>query len=133
MADFPVKRIGAIFAVADVDRSAAFYRDHFGFAVEALFEGPAYAILVRDGVRLSLAEQGHPASDLPGYVMTAQADPSEAAAALVLEVDDAMAVHAALLADGVVSVAPPYAPPWGGCRFFVADPDRHLIEVEQTA
>lgn len=133
MADFPVKRIGAILAVADVDRSVAFYRDHFGFAVEALFEGPAYAILVRDGVRLSLAEQGHPAADLPGYVMTAQADPSKAAAALVLEVDDALAVHAALVAEGVEAVAPPYSPPWGGCRFFVADPDRYLIEVEQMA
>ena len=65
--------------------------------------------------------------------MTSQGDPSKAAAALVLEVDDAMAVHAGLAAEGVGSVATPYSPPWGGCRFFVVDPDRYLVEVEQPA
>ena len=133
MASFPVRRVGTILAVADVGRSVAFYTERFGFTVEALYDAPAYATLVRDGVRLSLAEQGHPASDLPGFVMTVPAEPGLAAVALVLEVDDALAVHAALVAEGVAPVAPLYSPPWGGCRFFVADPDRYLVEVEQMA
>ncbi|MEI7745377.1 MAG: VOC family protein [Chloroflexota bacterium] len=130
---FSVKRIGTILAVEDVSRSVAFYTGSFGFAVEALFDAPAYAILVLDGVRLSLAEQGHPASDLAGYVMTVPADPSKVGAALVLDVDDAMAVHAELAAAGVPFASEPYSPPWGGCRFFARDPDGFLIEVEQAA
>lgn len=133
MATFPVARIGTILAVADVGRSVAFYTERLGFTVEALYDAPAYATLVRDGVRLSLAEQGHQASDLPGFVMTVPADPGRAAAALVLEVANAKACHAELAAEGASFVAPPYEPPWGGCRFFLLDPDRYLIEVEQPA
>ena len=134
MADFPVKRIGAILAVADVDRSVAFYRDHLGFAVEALYEDPAYAILVRDGVRLSLAEQGHPAADRPGYVDDAprrtrrRPPPPWCSRSTTPGRSTPRSPRRAWTA-----VAPPYSPPWGGCRFFVADPDGYLVEVEQMA
>ena len=60
------RRAGAILAVADVDRSVAFYRDRIGFEVEALYDSPPYATLILAGTRLSLAEQGHPAEDRPG-------------------------------------------------------------------
>ena len=131
MATFPVQRLGTILAVTDVARSVDYYTKHLGFEVGALFEGPAYAILIRDGVRLSLAEQGHPAPDRPGIDLLAPADRTKLQVALVLEVADAKAAHAALAAEGLASVAPPFEPPWGGCRFFVADPDGYLVEVEQ--
>lgn len=131
MADIPVMRIGAILAVRSVPASVAFYTERLGFAIEAVYADPGYATLVRDGVRLSLAEQGHPAPDRPGIELLAPADRTKIQVALVLEVADAKAAHAALAADGVVSVAPPFEPPWGGCRFFVADPDGFLVEVEQ--
>jgi catechol 2,3-dioxygenase-like lactoylglutathione lyase family enzyme len=54
------RRAGAILAVADVDRSVAFYRDRIGFDVEALYDDPPYATLTLAGTRLSLAEQGTP-------------------------------------------------------------------------
>jgi len=133
MADFPVNRIGTILAVASVPASVAFYTSHLGFTTETLYEDPGYATLVRDGVRLSLAEQGHPAPDRPGISMVAPVDRSQLQVALVLEVDDARAVLAALAAEGVNPVADPFAPPWGGYRFFVADPDGFLVEVEQPA
>ena len=60
MAVFDVSRAGAILAVSDVRRSLAFYRDLLGFNVDALFDDPPYAILSGAGMRLSLAEQGHP-------------------------------------------------------------------------
>ena len=131
MAGFPATRIGAILAVRSVPVSVAFYTTHLGFTVEALYEDPGYATLVRDGVRLSLAEQGHPAPDRPGIDLLAPADRTKLQVALVLEVADAKAAHAALAAEGLASVAPPFEPPWGGCRFFVADPDGYLVEVEQ--
>jgi catechol 2,3-dioxygenase-like lactoylglutathione lyase family enzyme len=133
MASFAVSRAGAILAVADVGRSAAFYRDVLGFEVEAEYDDPPYATLARAGTRLSLAEQGHPAEDRPGVAMVAPEDPARAAVVLVLEVADALAVHDGLAATGADLLAPPYSPPWGGHRFFVRDPDGFLVEVEQPA
>lgn len=133
MADFPVNRLGTILAVASVPDSVEFYTAHLGFTTEALYEDPGYATLVRDGVRLSLAEQGHPAPDRPGISMVAPVDRGQLQVALVLEVDDAKAVLAALVAEGVPAIADPFEPPWGGCRFFIADPDGFLVELEQVA
>ena len=133
MATFPVTRAGAILAVSDFAASLAFYRDRLGLEVEAVYDDPPYATLACAGARLSLAEQGHAAEDRPGVAMTAPADRSQAAAVLVLEVADALAVHAALEAEAVPMLAPPFSPPWGGCRFFCVDPDGHLVEIEQPA
>ena len=133
MAAFPVARAGVILAVADVGRSLGFYRDLLGFALDALYDDPPYASLSRAGMRLSVAEQGHAAEDRPGVTMVAPSDPGEAAAVLVLEVADCLAVHGELAARGADMLAPPFSPPWGGHRFFVRDPDGYLVEVEQPA
>ncbi|HZQ64123.1 MAG TPA: VOC family protein [Gaiellaceae bacterium] len=133
MARVPVTRAGAILAVADFERSLAFYRDTLGLDVEAVYEDPPYATLTAAGARLSLAEQGHPADDRPGVAMAAPADPSRANVVLVLEVADARAVHRQLEAEGIRFLAPPFEPPWGGCRFFCVDPDGYLVEIEQPA
>ena len=126
-------RVGAILAVADVDRSLAFYRELIGFEVEATYDDPPYATLTLAGTRLSLAEQGHAAEDRPGVTMTAPEDAAKANVVLVVEVDDAHAVYAELEAKGARFLAEPYKPPWGGCRFFCVDPDGYLVEIEQPA
>ena len=128
-----VRRAGAILAVADIERSLAFYRDRLGFEVEAVYDEPPYATLALAGTRLSLAQQGHPADDRPGVEMSAPADPSRANVLLVVEVDDARADHARLSEASVRFLAEPYEPPWGGCRFFCVDPDGYLVEIEQPA
>ena len=133
MAKFRVERVGTIRAVAEVDRSVAFYRDHLAFIVDAVYDDPPYATLIRNGVRLSFAEQGHPAEDRPGVAMVAPEDRSRLPVVLVLEVTDAAAIHEELVAEGVEILAEPYAPPWGGLRFFVVDPDGFLVEIEQPA
>jgi catechol 2,3-dioxygenase-like lactoylglutathione lyase family enzyme len=128
-----VSRAGAILAVADLERSLAFYRDRLGFELEAVYEDPPYATLTRSGSRLSLAEQGHEAEDRPGVELLAPADPSRLAAMLVLEVSDCMGAYRELSAAGVGFLAQPYSPPWGGHRCFALDPDRNLVELEQPA
>ena len=133
MARVPTKRGGAILAVSDFQASLSFYCDRLGLEVEATYDDPPYATLVAGGARLSLAEQGHPADDRPGVTMTAPRDPSETNVVLVLEVDDAAAVHRELAADGVRFLAEPFSPPWGGMRFFCVDPDGYLVEIEQPA
>lgn len=126
-------RVGAILAVADVEASLAWYRDHLGFEVEATFEDPAYAILTQAGARLSLAEQGHPAEDRPGVEMTAPADRSKLQVALVLEVGDCRGAYEELRAAGVEFLTEPFSPPWGGARVFAVDPDGYLVELEELA
>jgi lactoylglutathione lyase len=126
-------RAGAILAVRDVAASIAFYRDVVGFAVEAEYDDPPYATLTLAGMRLSLAEQGHASEDRPGVTMTATTDPSNAAVVLVVEVEDARADYARMQAGGVPLLAEPFAPPWGGCRYFCSDPDGYLVEIEQPA
>jgi catechol 2,3-dioxygenase-like lactoylglutathione lyase family enzyme len=126
-------RAGAILAVRDFASSVAFYRDVIGFELEASYDDPPYATLVLAGMRLSLAEQGHPADDRPGVAMAAPDDPSRADVVLVVEVEDARAEFARLGAAGVRFLADPFEPPWGGCRFFCVDPDGYLVEIEQPA
>jgi catechol 2,3-dioxygenase-like lactoylglutathione lyase family enzyme len=128
-----VTRVGTILAVADFARSLAFYRDRLGFELEASYEDPPYATLVRAGARLSLAEAGHPAEDRPGVSMVAPPDRSALAAILVLEVADCLGAHRELSAAGVPFLADPYSPPWGGHRCFAVDPDGNLIELEEPA
>jgi catechol 2,3-dioxygenase-like lactoylglutathione lyase family enzyme len=126
-------RAGVILAVADVERSVAFYRDALGFEVEALYDDPPYATLALAGMRLSFAEEGHSAEDRPGVDLEAPRDPGKANVLTVLEVADARAEHARLGELGVRFLAEPYEPPWGGCRFFCVDPDGYLVEIEQPA
>jgi catechol 2,3-dioxygenase-like lactoylglutathione lyase family enzyme len=131
MATFSVTRVGCILAVSNVDGSVAFYTERLGFAVDALYDDPPYATLTRNGVRLSLAEQGHPAPDRPGIAMAVPDDVTRLAVVLVLEVADARELHGRLAAEGVQILDEPWEAPWGGVRFFVVDPDGYLVELEQ--
>lgn len=126
-------RIGVVLAVRDVSSTTAFYRDVLGFHVDAVFDAPAYAILTRGSMRLSLAEEGHPADDLPGYEMTAPRDTRRPSAMLVIETDDCGALLADVRAKGASVASEVYRPPWGGARAFVADPEGNLIELEELA
>jgi catechol 2,3-dioxygenase-like lactoylglutathione lyase family enzyme len=128
-----VTRAGTILAVADVERSLAFYRDMLGFELEATYDDPPYATLARAGARVSLAQEGHAAEDRPGVSMVAPADPSRLASILVLEVEDCLGAHRELTAAGVRFLAEPYSPPWGGHRCFAVDPDGNLVELEQPS
>jgi catechol 2,3-dioxygenase-like lactoylglutathione lyase family enzyme len=128
-----VSRAGAILAVADVQRSIAFYSERLGFEVEATYDDPPYATLACAGTRVSLAEQGHPAEDRPGVTMNAPADRSSLQVVLVLEMSGVREAYESLSASGVRFLAEPYSPPWGGHRCFAIDPDGYLVELEEPA
>lgn len=131
--EYRAKRAGAILAVADVPEAIEFYRDLLGFEVLARYDDPPYATLSLAGARLSLAEQGHGADDRPGVELAAPSEPGRADVVIVIEVDDAQAAYDHLVDNGVVTLAEPYRPPWGGCRFFCRDRDGFLIEFEEPA
>ncbi len=133
MAAFPSTRIGTILAVSDVPRSVAFYtRRTWASRSRRRYDDPPYATLTRDGVRLSFAEQGHAVGGPAGrQPWRTRATLRTQSVVLVLEVADARSAYDLLAAHGVPFLAEPYAPPWGGLRFFVVDPDGYLIEIEQ--
>ncbi len=133
MSPYTVDNGAPVLAVADFDASMAFYTDGLGFAVEARFDDPSFAILSHGPVRVCLAAQGHPSEDLPGVTLTAPADPARPSVRLVLWVADVHAVHQELVARGVPMASEPWSPPWGGGRFFARDPDGFLVEFETLA
>lgn len=133
MNSFRSVRAGAIIAVKDFDASMSFYCDKLGFDVVERYDNPPYASLSVAGARFSIAEQGHPFPDLSHVTLTAPANPDRPSSLIVVEVDDAAAAREELSSRGVTPDAPTFNPPWGGSRFFVADPDGHLIEFEQLA
>lgn len=133
MGELEPRRAGAILAVTDVERSLQFYSDRLGFDVEATYDEPPYATLTCARTRVSLAEQGHPADDRPGVLMTAPEDRGRLQVVLVLEVRDCLGAYERLRREGVEFLAAPYSPPWGGHRCFAVDPDGYLVELEQPA
>ena len=116
----------------DVHRSLRFYVDVLGFGVEQLFEDPPYATLAHGRLRLSLTQSGSSVPDVDGFRLEAAAGGSSSPAMVVLEVEDARASWGQLAAAGVEARSEPWAPPWGGWRFFLNDPDGYLVEVEQV-
>ncbi len=126
-------RSGVILAAKDVAALTTFYTTHLGFTLEASFEDPAYAILTDGRIRLSLAEEGHPAADLPDYVTTTATDRRRPSFMLVLEVADCESALNALTAAGVEARSEIFRPPWGGARAFIADPEDNIIELEELA
>ncbi|MDI2098598.1 VOC family protein [Ruicaihuangia caeni] len=133
MPPISANRAGVILAVDDVAALTDFYTTHLGFTVEAQYESPAYTTLVNGATRLSLAEQGHPANDLPGFTMTVLPQGPTPNHCLVLEVDDCDAAYEQLRSAGVEVRSEVFRPPWGGARFFLTDPEGNLIELETLA
>lgn len=115
--------------VRDLARSLAFYRDSLGFRVQ--MNRRTIALLERDGMLLYLVTESPPTRDKPGVTLAPPPEPERTPVNLVFRVRDARRAHADLERRGVLFLAPPTAPPWGGLRCFTRDPDGYLIEIEQ--
>ncbi|MGO1538835.1 MAG: VOC family protein [Leucobacter sp.] len=133
MTTYRITRAGFILAANDVPGLAEFYEEAFDFEVAATFEDPAYVILTRQGMRLSLTETGTTGEDLPDFTFRAPPSTAERATCMVLEVDDCDAARTELSKRGVTLRSETFRPPWGGARFFCADPENNLIEIEEFA
>ena len=94
---------------------AAFYRDLFG--LDIAMDMGWIATLATNGPmkpQLSLMSEGGAGTDVP---------------AISIEVDDVDAVHAAALRGGHEIVHPLTDEDWGVRRFYVRDPEGHLVNV----
>ena len=106
--------------VRDVDRSATWYRDILGFAVDYRYgDPPFYAQVRRNAVALNLRRT----ETSPWAVNPAD----EALLSARLEVDDVKALFLELRHGGAPIHQGLRTEPWGQVTFVVRDPDSNLI------
>lgn len=112
---------------ADVERSAAFYRDVLGG--EVAMEGePTIIKLANSWVIINVG--GGPTDDKPDVHLEAPTDPNRVNAFMNIRVADIEAVYAEWSNKGAEFITPP-TDREREFRCYVRDPDGHLIEVGQ--
>jgi lactoylglutathione lyase len=115
-----------ILHVQDVDRSARFYRDNFGFEQTFRFpvEGPLeFAFLQLGETGIGVASAAAPA--LPDWPMDREIGSFQ----LCIYADDTDAAAERLRARGVKQLTAPREMEWGEKLAFFEDPDGNLIHV----
>ena len=122
-----MSRVGVRYIIDDVPAAIAFYTKHLGFAVEH-DASPAFAAVVRDGVRLLLSGDGssgkRPLSD--GRKQTAGGWNR-----VHIEVDDLKAEVERLRAAGVRFRMADIVSGPGGAQILLDDPSGNPIELFQ--
>jgi catechol 2,3-dioxygenase-like lactoylglutathione lyase family enzyme len=118
--------IAPYFLVADVRRTAEYFRDRLGFRIVAYFFGepPSFGMVERDNMHflLHIAEGEGPS---PNWKRN-----KEALDAYVW-VDDVDAIYTEFKAKQAIMPGPPELKPWGMKEIEVRDPDGHIIYFGQ--
>lgn len=108
--------------VANVETSAAFFRDRLGFAIDFLHSNPPfYGSVSRDGARLHLRFVHEP------VFAAGIREREEALLSAFLEVDHVKELFAEYKAAGVAFAQPLRKEAWGLSAFIVLDPDGNWI------
>lgn len=127
--DATLQRVSTLLAVSDLARSAAYYRETWGFHEVEAADG--IVLLERAGFFLYLVSPSPPTPDKPSITLSPPPARDTTPVNIVFRVSDCLAAHSALSDAGVRFLTPPAQPPWGGWRCFTRDPDGYLIEVEE--
>jgi catechol 2,3-dioxygenase-like lactoylglutathione lyase family enzyme len=115
------KNARPILFVRDVTASAAFFRDKLGFTVDLLYGTPPfYAAVSRGGASLRLRFTRE-------SVFSEAAEREGPPIVATIEVDDAAALCADLLARGVELARAPIKQDWGGTDFLVREPGGNAV------
>jgi catechol 2,3-dioxygenase-like lactoylglutathione lyase family enzyme len=116
-----LKRAIPVVFVADVQASAAFYREPLGFSIDFLYgQPPFYGSVSRDGATLHLKFVHEP-------VLAPGLEDRDAFIMAFVEVDDVEALFAEYVAAGVPFAQRLQHEEWGGDDFVVRDPDGNPI------
>jgi catechol 2,3-dioxygenase-like lactoylglutathione lyase family enzyme len=116
-----IKSAKPVIFVADVDASAAFFRDKLGFAVDFLHgEPPFYGSVSRGGACLHLRFVHEP-------VFRDGVRETEQLLSAFLDVDNIKVLFAEFKRAGVVFAQPLKKEPWGASAFIVLDSDGNRI------
>lgn len=115
MASMGVRRVVPNLTSESLPAATNFYGDVFGLQP-----------VMDHGWIVTLADPQRPGSQLS---LLTHDETAPVVAAVSIEVDDVDACHAAAVALGAEIVHPLTDEPWGVRRFFVRDPDGHVINV----
>jgi catechol 2,3-dioxygenase-like lactoylglutathione lyase family enzyme len=131
MASFPAPTEGIAithFIVArDVDRARRFYVEVLGG--EAVLEGELSIVALANGW-ITISVGGGPTDDKPTVTLEPPSNPDRASSFLNIRVADIRTVYAEWSARGAKFLTPPIDR-GGEIRWYMRDPDGHLIEVGQ--
>jgi catechol 2,3-dioxygenase-like lactoylglutathione lyase family enzyme len=115
--------------VADIERSARFYRDVLGATV--VREGAPTVLRLHNGV-LVINVGGGPTPDKPDVTLVPPQDPTVVSGFLNIRVADVAEVHREWSARGAKFLTEPIDNHGAERRCYLRDPDNYLIEVGQT-
>lgn len=119
--------------VADVARSAAFYRDVFGATIQreadTVRQEPAYLQL--GNIWLTINVGGGPTDDKPTVIATPPKHPGELDRFMNLRVSDIARFYDLWRSRGATFITEPKVH-YAEKRCYIRDPDGYLIEVGQT-
>jgi catechol 2,3-dioxygenase-like lactoylglutathione lyase family enzyme len=115
----------AVLLVADIDRSAAYYRDRLGFTCELHGEPPDFLVAKRDDAIVLMALCEDPDRIVPNWRIV------DNVWNLYIRVDDVEAIYAEFQRRGAPIDYSLYDAPSGFREFGVQDPDGHDIAVGQ--
>jgi predicted enzyme related to lactoylglutathione lyase len=115
----------AVLLVADVDRSAEYYRDRLGFTCEAYGEPPDFLVARRDEAIVLMALCKEPERIVPNWRIV------DNVWNVFIRVDDVEAIYAEFQRRGAPIDYTLYDAPSGFREFGVQDPDGHDIAVGQ--
>ncbi|MFD4292235.1 VOC family protein [Rhodococcus sp. NPDC058505] len=117
-----VTSVYPVLMTRDVESTARFYREHFGFL--PAFEADWYVSLIRDGHELAVLDADHET------VPAALRGTCTSGLILNIEVDDVDDVHRRLVTNGdLEAVLPLRSEAFGQRHFIVAGPGGVLIDV----
>lgn len=115
-----------ILLVADVVKSADYYRDQLGFTDIRIFNDPPdFCMASRDGLMVMLAKAGIPSRIIPNWRI------HSSTSNIYFWVDDATALYAEYQASGATIDFTLYDTPWGTREFGVQDIDDYDISFGQ--
>ena len=116
--------VAPILLVADIETSAAYFRDKVGFNVELYNEPPTFGIADRDGIRIMLAKCENPSP--PHWRLV------EKMWNAYFWVDNADELYKELIERGAEIDYTIYDTPWGTREFGIQDLDDHDIAFGQV-
>ena len=125
----PGTELTHILVVADVERSAGWYRDVLGAELFRDYGGTS-AVFRFGAAWLLLVTGGGPTEDKPDVSFDVP-DPTRVSHSVTIRVDDCRAAYDTLSARGAEFLTPPHD--WGHeVRCFFRDPDGHLFEISEA-
>lgn len=121
-----ITSVAPVLLVADIVKSADYWRKCLGFEVELYNDPPSFAICRRDDARIMLAQAGDMSGHLPNWKIV---DKTWNA---YFWVDDADALYNEFIANGANIDYTIYNAPYGCREFGIQDLDEHDIAFGQV-